>query len=167
MEPRYVAVLSIDGNAACALVGPNLQEGTAEFVNVPLKPEEPGYMAAAYLAAGRALVHLEEKLGCTVGVDLGYVLGEGLANRRVGLPLSLTRAQADEFLNKAFGFRSLGVAEGEEVAEAWCSPLRSFALGVLGKQPATYCGLTPPDTRVATAALLRAVADVLDPPGAP
>ena len=35
------AVLSIDGNCGCALLGPNLQEGEVEFVEIDYRGFEP------------------------------------------------------------------------------------------------------------------------------
>lgn len=39
------AILSVDGNAGCALLGENLQEGEAEFVVINRRSDEPLHLA--------------------------------------------------------------------------------------------------------------------------
>jgi len=56
------AVLSIDGNQACASLGDNLQEGQAEFE--PVLPRAGEFLYKAQIRAGAiALVKLYKKLG--------------------------------------------------------------------------------------------------------
>jgi len=62
------AILSVDGNAGCALLGENLQEGEVEFVTVEQRPDELLYMAETR-ACFLALKALRARLGCP---DLSY-----------------------------------------------------------------------------------------------
>ena len=70
------ALLSIDGSHACALLGENIQEGEAEFVEITY-PDGKG-ASDAYkherAAAFRALYKLRERLG----IEITYALGQGL-----------------------------------------------------------------------------------------
>ena len=70
------AVLSIDGNYACALLGENLQEGEAEFVEIIYPDGKNASDAYKWerAAAFRALYKLRERLG----TEITYALGEGL-----------------------------------------------------------------------------------------
>lgn len=54
--------LGIDGNAGFALLGPNLQEGEAEFVTVVQVSDEP-FSRAQVRAARHAHANLEKRLG--------------------------------------------------------------------------------------------------------
>lgn len=56
------AVLSVDGDHGCALLGENLQEGEAEFVKVDKGPDEPLHLAETR-ACTKALRALEARLG--------------------------------------------------------------------------------------------------------
>lgn len=56
------AVLSVDGNAGCALLGENLQEGESEFVVIERHPDEYLYQAEAR-ACFQALNNLRSRLG--------------------------------------------------------------------------------------------------------
>ena len=53
--------LSIDGNAGCALLGVNLQEGEAEFVTIDEDELKDGYKVAAKRAMIRALNKLRRR----------------------------------------------------------------------------------------------------------
>ena len=67
------AVLSLDGDCACALLGPNLQEGEAEFVKVDYSTSLPEWKAerrAAFLAL--------EALRKRLGIEITYAIGDGL-----------------------------------------------------------------------------------------
>jgi hypothetical protein len=55
-------ILSVDGNAGCALLGENLQEGEAEFVVVEPRPDEVIYKAEVR-ACGAAFNALKLRLG--------------------------------------------------------------------------------------------------------
>ena len=66
------AVLSIDGECACALLGTNLQEGEAEFVKIDYD-SPPLRSQAERKAAFLALQALRERLG----TDLTYAMGAG------------------------------------------------------------------------------------------
>jgi len=70
------AILSIDGSHACALLGKNLQEGEAEFVEI-IYPDGKN-ASDAYkperAAAFRALYKLRKRLG----IEITYALGQGL-----------------------------------------------------------------------------------------
>lgn len=61
--------LSMDGNAGCALLGPNLQEGEAEFVVIDETEHNDGYEAAAKRAIVRAFNRLKARCG---GQSLPY-----------------------------------------------------------------------------------------------
>ena len=56
------AELSVDGNCGCALLGENLQEGEAEFVEVEQRPGEFLYEAEVR-ACWAAFKKLKERLG--------------------------------------------------------------------------------------------------------
>jgi hypothetical protein len=68
------AELGIDGNAAYALLGPNLHEGEAEFVQVEQGDEL--LSSAEMRAAKQALAKLRARLGQP---ELSYYLGPGLS----------------------------------------------------------------------------------------
>jgi hypothetical protein len=56
------AILSVDGNCGCALLGENLQEGEAEFVKVERRPDE--YLHEAQVrACWAAFKNLKKRLG--------------------------------------------------------------------------------------------------------
>lgn len=61
------AQLGIDGNAAFALLGPNIQEGEHEFVTIPDDMAEncrpPGEVSAQIICAKMAFCKLKERLG--------------------------------------------------------------------------------------------------------
>lgn len=73
------AELGIDGNAGFALLGPDLQEGEAEFVEIPKfdETDDSGYNArrlgAKLSACKQALEKLRERLGIP---QLAYYFGE-------------------------------------------------------------------------------------------
>ena len=69
------AELGIDGNAGYALLGPNIQEGEAEFVTV-VQDNSELLSSAEMRAAKLALAHLRGRLGQP---DLSYYLGPGLS----------------------------------------------------------------------------------------
>ena len=72
MSEFYRAVLSIDGDCACALLGPNIQEGEAEFVKIDYSAhylKSHAERAAAY----KALVALRKRLG----IEITYAMGAG------------------------------------------------------------------------------------------
>lgn len=56
------AFLKVDGNCGCALLGANLQEGEAEFVEVAPRKDEPLHEAEVR-ACWAALKKLKERLG--------------------------------------------------------------------------------------------------------
>lgn len=62
------ALLSVDGNAGCALLGANLQEGEAEFVTVECRDDEH-ISQAEVRACYQALKALRNRLGKP---DLSY-----------------------------------------------------------------------------------------------
>ena len=68
------AVLSLDGDCGCALLGVNLQEGEAEFVKVDYSTSMPDWRAER-AAAFRALIKLRERLG----IEITYAIGQGLS----------------------------------------------------------------------------------------
>jgi len=73
---NYVrAELGIDGNAAYALLGPNIQVGEAEFVYVAQADDEL-LSSAEMRAAKQALARLRDRLGQP---ELSYYLGPGLS----------------------------------------------------------------------------------------
>lgn len=55
-------VLSVDGNCGCALLGENLQEGEAEFVEVQQRKDEHLYEAEVR-ACWTAFKKLKKRLG--------------------------------------------------------------------------------------------------------
>lgn len=61
------AILSVDGNAGCALLGENLQEGEAEFVEVQQRSGE--YL---YEAEVRACCAAFRKLKQRLGIPMTY-----------------------------------------------------------------------------------------------
>lgn len=61
------AVLSVDGNCGCALLGETLQEGEAEFVEVQKRPDEHLDDAEA-----RACTQAYRKLCARLGRQLSY-----------------------------------------------------------------------------------------------
>ena len=61
-QPMELAILMVDGNCGCALLGENLQEGEAEFVEVVQRKDEPLY-AAEVRACWAAFKKLKERLG--------------------------------------------------------------------------------------------------------
>lgn len=65
------AELGIDGNAGFALLGPDLQEGEAEFVEVVQRKDEPLHIAECR-AATAAFAKLKERLGLPT---LSYYIG--------------------------------------------------------------------------------------------
>ena len=69
------AKLGIDGNAAFALLGPDIQEGEAEFVTIPDDMAEhchpPGEVSAQLICCRMAFLKLRERLGRP---DLSYYL---------------------------------------------------------------------------------------------
>lgn len=56
------AVLSVDGDHGCALLGKNLQEGEAEFVKVEKRPDEH-ITQAEVRACWAAFKNLKQRLG--------------------------------------------------------------------------------------------------------
>jgi hypothetical protein len=79
-EPR--AELGVDGNAGFALLGPNLQEGDAEFVDIdlptersqdPLRWNDVEWLNAASLAASKAFRNLKARYPKQ---ELSYFLSE-------------------------------------------------------------------------------------------
>ena len=65
--------LGVDGNAAFALLGPDLQEGESEFVTVNDVPHEKQYVREV-VAAKKALLNLYTRLG--IGVeDVSFYFG--------------------------------------------------------------------------------------------
>lgn len=56
------AILSVDGNCGCALLGEDLQVGEAEFVEVTPSKDEPLHEAQVR-ACWAALKKLKERLG--------------------------------------------------------------------------------------------------------
>ncbi len=56
------AILSVDGNCGCALLGENLQVGEAEFVEVQKRPDEHE-TEAEVRACFQALNNLRTRLG--------------------------------------------------------------------------------------------------------
>lgn len=66
------AELGVDGNAGYALLGENLQEGEAEFVEVVQYKDEPLHVAEAR-AASTAYRRLKDRLGMP---GLSYYLDE-------------------------------------------------------------------------------------------
>ena len=62
------AILSVDGDHGCALLGENLQEGEAEFVKVEKRPDEH-INKAEVRACSLALRALRERLG---NPDISY-----------------------------------------------------------------------------------------------
>lgn len=64
------AVLMVDGNCGCALLGENLQEGEAEFVEVAKRKDE--YLCEAECRACWAAF---QKLKTRLGRDLTYAWG--------------------------------------------------------------------------------------------
>ncbi len=69
------AELGIDGNAGYALLGPNIQEGEAEFVTV-VQADDELLSSAEMRAAKLALARLRGRLGMP---NLSYYLGPGLS----------------------------------------------------------------------------------------
>lgn len=61
--------LSVDGNAGCALLGPDLQEGEAEFEVIDEAEKNDGYEPAARRAIIRAFNRLKARCG---GQSLPY-----------------------------------------------------------------------------------------------
>ncbi len=70
------AELGIDGNAAYALLGLNLQVGEAEFVTVEMTDDDEYLSHAEMRAAKQALARLRARLGMP---ELSYYLGPGLS----------------------------------------------------------------------------------------
>ena len=68
--------LSIDGNAGCALLGPDLQEGEAEFVTIDETEFNDGYRNAARRACVRALRALQKRCYPDDGFSLPYYTGD-------------------------------------------------------------------------------------------
>lgn len=58
------AILSVDGNCGCALLGENLQEGEAEFVEIDCKEPQwtKAYREAAWKACWSAYQRLKARL---------------------------------------------------------------------------------------------------------
>jgi hypothetical protein len=70
------ALLSIDGSHACALLGENIQEGEAEFVEI-IYPD--GKSASdAYKHERKAAFMALNKLRERLGIEITYALGQGL-----------------------------------------------------------------------------------------
>ena len=69
------AELGIDGNAAYALLGPNIQVGEVEFMQVKQDSDE-SLFSAEMRAAKQALARLRARLGQP---ELSYYLGPGLS----------------------------------------------------------------------------------------
>ena len=67
--------LSIDGNAGCALLGPNIQEGEAEFVVIDKTEKNDGYKPAAWRAVVRAKRALEKRCYPDGEYRLPYYVG--------------------------------------------------------------------------------------------
>jgi len=65
------AELGVDGNCGFALLGENIQEGEAEFVEVVKLKDEPLHIAESR-AATKAFNRLKERLGRP---DLSYFIG--------------------------------------------------------------------------------------------
>lgn len=63
------AELGIDGNCGFALLGPDIQSGEAEFVEI----EEPVTLAGELSACKKALRQLRDRLGVA---DLNYYFGK-------------------------------------------------------------------------------------------
>lgn len=61
------AILSVDGNAGCALLGEDLQVGEAEFVEVAQRPGEQLYEAEV-----RACWAAFQKLRMRLGKEMTY-----------------------------------------------------------------------------------------------
>ena len=68
--------LSIDGNCGCALLGPNLQEGEAEFVEIDESELNDGYENAANRATIRALWRLTARCYPKGDHSLPYYTGD-------------------------------------------------------------------------------------------
>ncbi|PCJ24130.1 MAG: hypothetical protein COA96_10315 [SAR86 cluster bacterium] len=68
--------LSIDGNCGCALLGVNLQEGEAEFVEIDEAEKGDGYMSAANRATVRALRKLTARCYPEGNKSLPYYTGD-------------------------------------------------------------------------------------------
>ena len=66
--------LTIDGNCACALLGKNLQEGEAEFVEIGKEPSDAGYNTAVRKATVRALRRLTARCYPDGNASLPYNL---------------------------------------------------------------------------------------------
>ena len=64
------AELGIDGNAGFSLLGPDLQEGEAEFVTVKQVGDEP-FSRAEIRAARHAHENLEKRLGRKIDFYFG------------------------------------------------------------------------------------------------
>jgi hypothetical protein len=70
------AILKIDGSHACALLGDNIQDGEAEFVEIiyPNGKNSSDSYKHERASAFRALHRLRDRLG----INITYALGEGL-----------------------------------------------------------------------------------------
>lgn len=68
------AVLSLDGDHACALVGANLQDGEAEFEKLDYEVHESRYQCERS-ACFKALTRLRERLG----IEITYAMGAGMS----------------------------------------------------------------------------------------
>lgn len=70
------AILNIDGSHACALLGENIQDGEAEFVEIVYPNGKNASDAYRYerKAAFVALNNLRKRLG----IEITYALGQGL-----------------------------------------------------------------------------------------
>lgn len=70
------AILSVDGNCGCALLGENLQEGEAEFVEI--KCSEPQWTKAYRMAAWEACCQHIAGLSRDCRIATFHMLGIGI-----------------------------------------------------------------------------------------
>jgi hypothetical protein len=70
------ALLSIDGSHACALLGENLQDGEAEFVEI-VYPDGKN-ASNSYLHERKAAFKALHNLQARLGLEITYALGSGL-----------------------------------------------------------------------------------------
>ena len=70
------ALLSIDGSHACALLGENLQDGEAEFVEI-VYPDGKN-ASNSYLHERAAAFKALHNLRARLGLEITYALGAGL-----------------------------------------------------------------------------------------
>ena len=72
------AVLSVDGDSACALLGENLQEGEAEVVKIEYTEGKNDYNG--YIYERRAAFEALHRLRNRLGMHITYALGRGLGS---------------------------------------------------------------------------------------